>query len=117
MALNGQERPFHIGTYQARVFCEQRGVELDEYQRVLSGLGSKTLKDSVLICDLVYSGLVAGAKLKKLPLDFDADEVSFWIDADPGEAAKFFEVANTLVATGPEPEKAPGKEPGPQLKK
>lgn len=115
MEIGGAVRPFHLGTYQARVFCERRNVELAAYQQAVSALtGSAGLQDQVLLCDLLYSALTAGAKLTKQPIEFDADDVTFWVDAaDLREVGKLFSVAAALADTGP----APGKAPGPQLKK
>lgn len=118
MAIGDATRPFHIGIYQARTFCELRGCELEEYHSLVATLGSGGLKDSLLLCDVLYSALVAGAKLKKQATDFTADDVVMWVDtAAEGEVRKLFAVAKTLADTGPEPEKAPGKAPGPRLQK
>lgn len=116
MEIGGQLRPFHLGTFQARVFCERRAVELHEYQVAVAKLsGTGGLADAVLLGDLLYSALMAGAKLNKLPVDFDADEVSFWMDAaDAEEIKKLFTVAASLATAEPD---APGKPPGPKAAK
>lgn len=116
MTIGGEVRPFHLGTFQARVFCEQRKVELSEYQQAVAVLGSSDgLLNQVLLCDLLYSALVAGAKRDRLPCDFDADDVSFWFDEAPKEeVVKLIEVAIALNDAGPV---APGNAPGPKKTK
>lgn len=116
MSIGGQEdRPFHLGTYQARAFCEQQRIELDAYHSCLNELTTGGLKSAVLVEALVWSALVAGAKLKKVPFEADADEVSFWIaEAPVDEIGKLFAVAIALNDTAPgngpgQPAKAPKK--------
>ncbi|MDO7847454.1 hypothetical protein Q5H92_13875 [Hymenobacter sp. M29] len=94
MLLNGQERGFHIGTYQSKVFCDVRGIKLDQYFEELNKFNfSNSMENNVFVCDLLYSALVAYAKFRKEPVDFDADEVTFWADAAGGdEVAKLFVV-------------------------
>lgn len=118
MAIGGQERPFHLGTYQARVFCEHQKLELDAYREAVSGIGSgEGLKNSVLIEVLLYSALAAGAKFKKLPVDFDADDVSFWLAGAPAEeVSKLFAVAFELAKTAPDPGNGAGQ-PAPTAQK
>lgn len=103
MQIGGQERPFMLGTLQARVYCEQQGIELDAYQESVASItATGGLKSATIIEALLYSALVAGAKLRKLPVDFDADEVSFWVAAaDAEEIGKLFSVAMDLADTGP----------------
>jgi hypothetical protein len=114
MNIGGQERGFHIGTYQARVFCEVRGIELADYLRELEEFAtelqkaqdktassdSKSLPSMVRnqwVCDFTYSALVAYCKFNKIPVDFDADEVTFWTDmASTEETAKPFTVLFTM---------------------
>lgn len=113
MHLGDADRPYYLGTFQARVFCEHRGVELDAYQQAVAAMtGERGLLDSILICDLVYSALVAGARRDKLDVDFTADDVVFWVDeAQPDELRKLFDTARSMGAPADE---APGKARGPK---
>lgn len=93
--IGDQERGYHIGTYQSKVFCNVRGVELkqylDEMARYDSYTKSESLEKAQWVCDYVYSALVAYAKIKKHSIDFDADDVTFWVDTTPlTETAKVF---------------------------
>lgn len=103
MTIGGQERPFMLGTLQARVYCEQQGIELDDYQTSVASItDGGGLRSATIVEALLYSALVAGAKLRKLPVDFDADDVSFWVAAaDAEEIGKLFTVALALADTGP----------------
>ncbi|UOR07161.1 hypothetical protein MUN82_08700 [Hymenobacter aerilatus] len=116
MLIGGEQRPYHWGTLQSRIFCENRGVELSGYQEAVSELtGAGGLKDSVLIVDLVHSALAAGAELHDLPFEYTPKKVSFWVDeaaqTTPEEIAKFFQTARDLATT------APGKAKGPKEQK
>lgn len=116
MQIGDDLRPFMVGVWQARFFCEYKGIELSEYQATISQLkGEGGLSDSVLFSDVLYSALAAGAKFRKRPIDFDADEVMLWVDvADKAEVAKLFEV---VIALGREEPEAPGKATGPRTPK
>src|SRR5687767_11876212 len=74
--LGGQKRPLKFGTNQTAFFCEQRKIDLKEYT-VLMSTG---MEDMAVVRDILYSGMWAGDKSEKLPVEFDNFEVGDWID-------------------------------------
>jgi hypothetical protein len=103
MLLNGQERGFHIGTYQSKVFCDVRGIKLSEYFEELNKLDfTNNLDNNVFVSDLLYSALAAYATFKDEPVDFTPVKVSVWADtAGPDEVAKLFVVMAELQRNTP----------------
>lgn len=104
MELGGESRPFQLGLYQSRAFCEIQGVELGRYREMLNKLNLKTpgLEDEIIFRAWIYSALKAGAVLEKQPFDFTLDDVSFWVDQAPTSALRpFFEVLQASKDTAP----------------
>ena len=103
MNIGGQVRDFHIGTYQSKVFCKVQGIELKAYFEELAKFNfDNNMENNVLICNLIYSALVAYAAFKGETVDFTADQVMFWSDmADPNEVAKILLVMHQLNREAP----------------
>ncbi|GAB2958982.1 hypothetical protein GCM10027048_27710 [Hymenobacter coalescens] len=113
LSLGGASRPFQLGLYQARAFCEAMGIELGAYREKLNGLNlspSASLEDELVFRAWIYSALKAGAALEKQPFDFDVDEVSFWVDQAPvSQLTPFFEVLKAQQDTAPAEGNAAGQ--------
>ena len=111
MVIGGEQRPYHWGTLQSKIFCQVRQVELADYQQAVAALtGANGLADAVLLVDLVYSALAAGAELHDKPFPYTNNKVSFWVDTvAPEEIKKFFQTAADLATT------TPGEATGPTL--
>lgn len=101
--LGGEDRPFLIGTYQAKTFCTMRGIELGAYFEELSKFKFENgLDNDQFLCELVYSALVAGGVLYDAPVDYSLDKLTVWLDtAAPDEIAKFFFVWMKLDQEAP----------------
>lgn len=138
LEIGGQLRPYYIGTYQTAIFCELQaeGFDLQDYNQLLLEVAlnqhnqSKAAREGVAYApsgrkaltaaenrDFLYSALVAGAKRERLPVDFDADQVGFWIDeAAAEEAAKPFATHYRLLFQRLERQQGqPGNVPAPPL--
>lgn len=84
--IGGQSRPLRFGPNQASKFRDVRGIETDEVEAEI-----KKAADFFVFRDLVYSALWAGARFEKLSVDFDNEEVGFWLEeVDLEEFAKEF---------------------------
>ncbi|ALW86334.1 hypothetical protein AUC43_15325 [Hymenobacter sedentarius] len=94
MTIGGKDRGFHIGTYQSKVFCDTRGIKLDDYFEELNKFNfTNSMANNQFVCDLLYSALVAYATFHDEPIDFTPVKVTFWADmASPDEVAKLFVV-------------------------
>lgn len=79
--IGGKMRPLKFGTNQTAILCKLRGVTLKELNDLFSVERFQKLEiDNTEIRDLIYSGLVAGAKTAKEEVDFDNEIVGDWID-------------------------------------
>jgi len=74
VSIGGKPRLIKFGTNQLAIFTQMHNVDLSE-----ADFGMHHLRD------LIYSGLVAGAKKNKEKVDFDEWEVGEWIDELPDE--------------------------------
>lgn len=74
--IGGAKRLIKFGTNASAIFCEKYSISLSEYQSVLK---ADTIQIGHLR-DLIWSGLVAGAKYEKKEVDFDAYDVGDWLD-------------------------------------
>lgn len=92
--LGGQDRPLKFGTNQTAKFCDMRKIDLKEYGRLLG----EGMEDMAVIRDLLYTGLWAGAKSEKTPVDFDEFTVGDWMDEDlEGIMVKLTEAMNGVA--------------------
>ena len=86
VTLGGQERPLKFGTNATFLFCQKRGIKLSEFSTIFAPdkLAANEI-DGSEIRDLIWAGLVAGAKSQKLEVDFDEWDVGDWLDemSDP----------------------------------
>jgi hypothetical protein len=103
MDIGGQVRGFHVGTYQSKVFCKVAGIELKDYFKELEKFNfENNMENNVIVCNLIYSALVAYATFKDETVDFTSDKVMFWADqADPNEVAKILLVMHQLNREAP----------------
>lgn len=95
MTIGGQARGFRVGTYQSKVFCDVRGIKLDEFFEELNKFNfTNTIENNVWVCDYLYSALVADCRFRKVEPDFTPDDITFWVDAHGAleEVAKLFVV-------------------------
>jgi hypothetical protein len=104
--LGGANRPFSIGLYQARVFCESfpEAMELGVYQELLGKLDlqNTSFETEETFRRFVFSALRAGAKKEKLSEDFSLDDVWFWLDEAPNSAIlPFLKVVTQMSETAP----------------
>lgn len=95
ISIGGQERPLKFGTNATFLFCQKRGITLKQFGEVFAAdkLANNDI-DGSEIRDLIWAGLVAGAKSNNLPVDFDEWTVGDWIDdlsaADMGNVLSTF---------------------------
>lgn len=145
MRLGDKLRPYYIGTRQTAVFCELQGegFDLQDYQKLFMEVGVNQFYAAAAReknepftpagrkaltptenSQFLYSALYAGAKREGLPIDFDVDTVSDWIDAaesseDPSalqEAGKPFATHYQLLTQRLNRQAArPGNAPAPAL--
>jgi hypothetical protein len=101
MNIGGALRPFYIGTRQTALFCElqKEGFDLQDYNKLFMEVGLNQFYKTEAVgkgeaytptgrkaltptenSQFLYSALHAGAKREGLPIDFDVDTVSDWID-------------------------------------
>lgn len=136
-----KSRPFYIGTRQTAVFCEEmekstgKVFDLQDYNDLLGEIfgnsflaaqakeagtvftpvGRKELTPREMR-NFVYSALYAGAKREGLPVDFDPDTVSDWIDgAETSEVLKPIVTHLALLTQKAERQQA-GNAPAPAMK-
>ncbi|UPL50530.1 hypothetical protein [Hymenobacter sublimis] len=108
MTIGGKERGFHIGTYQAKLFCKVRNIELRTY---VDEIGKFTfennMENNVWINDYLYSALAAYDTFKDQVIDYTPVTVCFWSDmAGPEEIAKLFEVMAAMKRDTPKKSEA-----------
>jgi len=104
MTIGGQERGFRVGTYQSKVFCDVRGIKLDQFFEELEKFSfANNMENNIWICDYLYSALVADCKFRKVEPDFEQDDVLFWVDAEgvTEEVAKLFVVMAEMKRNTP----------------
>jgi hypothetical protein len=121
MQIGGANRPYYIGTRQTAIFCElQEGqFDLQDYQKLFLEVGvnqfyAATAREKgeaftpsgrkaltpTENSQFLYSALYAGAKREGLPIDFDVDKVSDWIDeAETSEDTTALQEAGKPFAT------------------
>jgi hypothetical protein len=97
---SGVERPFHVGIQQGEIFAslenrrrpDGRSMSLKDYDKLFSAESlSKQELSGGEVRDFIYSALVMGAMLDKLPIDFEPQDVALWIDiSDPQQISKPF---------------------------
>lgn len=98
-----QERGYHIGTYQAKLFCRERGIELQQYlDEVNTFKFENTIYNNDLLATLIYSALAAYDTFMGAAIDYTPVQVSFWLGVAPiEEVAKFFHTLGALAADTP----------------
>jgi hypothetical protein len=82
MEIGGKERPLKFGINQTDLFCELRGIDLQQYYSLLAGFESGNYTFGV-IRDLIWSALKDGARQTGEPLEADQFTVGDWMDEDP----------------------------------
>ena len=101
--INDIERPIKFGVWAIKEFAKIKGMDLDTVIGTLDKLGTE---DTI---SLIYCGFLYGAKVEKIEIDFDEDDVWFWIDEDPDLANK---VMNVFSKNAPNPKKDTPQEKG-----
>lgn len=90
LSLGGVERPVRFG-FAALYQYEQRTGRnaLTDFAAMQGGTASVTL-----IIDLLYSGLCAGTRHEKKPVDYTAEDVADWV----GNDMDVLQIAATMFA-------------------
>jgi len=113
--IGGKDRPFYYGVMAARIYCEWKGIEYQEFADVMRKAFSTDTFSPFHATDVIYACLVAGSKYAKAVLkeeeeiDYTEEQVNFWIQEMPAdswkEAGKAIAGAN-VNPNGSAPEKA-----------
>lgn len=86
--IGGKKRLIKFGTNATAEYCDKRNVGLSEY----FNLTFDKIKPGELR-DIIWSGLVAGARSEGKDVDFDEFNVGDWIDEmDQGELDVIFDL-------------------------
>ena len=97
VSIGGRSRLVKFGTNQLALFTQKHNLQLSEVS-----FGMEHIRD------LIWSGLVAGAKMRKEDIDFDEWQVGEWIDEM--EEAEFNKIIDAFNNSMPEKgESKPGK--------
>jgi len=89
--IGGKKRPFKFGTNATALFCEERKCTLNDFMILGTKLQKKEITGSE-IRDLLWAGLICGAKSKKKDVDFTSFDVGDWMDEmDQNELNKVFQ--------------------------
>ena len=72
-----KERPIKFGLYAFKKFAELEGTTLDEVINKIHEFGTEKM------LRLVYCGFIYGAMYYGKEIDFNEDNVWFWIDEKP----------------------------------
>lgn len=86
--IGGKLRLVKFGTNASAVFSEKVGKDLSELSAT-----------AMTVRDLIWAGLVAGARKRKETVDFDEWDVGDWIDEM--DEAQFAKVTQTLTNAQP----------------
>lgn len=110
ISIGGEERPIKFGMNQSILYCEERGITLEEMSKELSGLG----KDSgATLRDLFWSALKDGARVEKQPFDYSTGDVADWLeDLTEADYEQFFKALAESTTkkkseTAPKPRRKP----------
>jgi len=100
MNIGGKERPIKFGVNQTDLFCELRGIKLNDYYKLLGEFegGEYLFKD---VRDLLWSALKDGARQAKIEFNEEPLTIGDWMDIDP--AGIISEVMRELVGSLPKP--------------
>ena len=100
MNIGGKERPIKFGVNQTDLFCELRGIKLNEYFMLLMELdgGEYLFKDAR---DILWSALKDGARQAKIEFNEDPLTIGDWMDTDP--AGIITEMKKGIVESMPKP--------------
>ncbi|MCA9496284.1 MAG: hypothetical protein KC589_05055 [Nanoarchaeota archaeon] len=89
MKIGGKERKIKAGLNQSVLFVELRGINLSDYQDVVSKIGGDNQTGSE-IRDLVWSCLKDGARISGEQFPFTNYDVGDWLETlEDGEMEKF----------------------------
>lgn len=110
--IGGKMRPMKFGTNATAILCEKRGCMLKD---IIGMFSPEKINNQEItggeIRDLIWSGLVAGAKSKNIDVDFNEFNVGDWIDQlDADELKKAFDV---ILESSPVEKKKTGKAKAP----
>ncbi|AII50392.1 hypothetical protein [Hymenobacter sp. APR13] len=80
--LTVQKLPFHMdGTRQTNAFCDILGIE---YNKLMHELAKLQQPDELTylrtLVALIYSGIYAGTKLKRMEVQLTMDDVIDWVE-------------------------------------
>lgn len=86
--MGGKVRLVKFGLNSLALYTQKQGIDLDRVQ----GFGLSEIRD------MIWAGLVAGAKKKDEPVDFDEWQVGDWIEEmDQEEYEKIIQAMNGSV--------------------
>lgn len=116
--IGGGLRPFHVGTNQTAIFTELLGIDLQDYNVLLTDIIGNAARAAQAKASgepftpvgrkemtgaehraFLYASLVAGAQSNGLSVDFSPEMVGNWMDeAEAEEASKPFLMQVKLMA-------------------
>jgi len=79
--IQGRQRPFRFSMYAIDAYCELKKITLSQfYEQVEEVISAKNAES---FGDVLYAGLIGGARREHIEVDFTRQDVGDWIDDNP----------------------------------